>query len=574
MSDTALILTIVIIVFVVVVLAVLIPILVRFVFIPRRYKKQIKGLENKYYYLDALFRGQDSQYVHRLESISRTNLLYVDLYSDFSSKYQRILDYDDKYADDMIKQLTALLNNKQYKSLKTAMVDAQKALGIFEKSVNEFDAALLDVIRPEEESRKEILKLKENYRAAKQHYYDSQNELDSVSTSFLTVFDNLDKLFKEFDDHIDSAEYEDANALLPTIDQVINSLDYVLKDMPNLCILVTNMIPNQIQEVTDIYNDLIDKKIPLDHLGFKTYSHDWQTSLDSMLKKLKDLDISGVAKQCTQIQKEVEKMKVSLLEESQDKDSFVGENSKIYKDVSDLDKKFIDIVALLPEAQQIYRIDQPHLDEVEELKVLINKVTSEKRNLDTIVRSSSNQPFSSLYDRLTELETDYAATAERVDNFMKYLDSLKESSENAYTLIFDYYNKIKEAEYYMRSLSLDDYFNQYQASIEIIYQYLNEINDILRVTPIDVASVNDKVASLKAIADPLILDVDSKYKEAQLAETSIVFVNRDRNQQNDVHRELLTLEKQFFQGNFESVHNSASSIYRSRHIEGTPNGEK
>ncbi len=559
---------------VVVALAVLIPICVRFIGIPRRYRKQIKQLENKYYYLDGLFRGQDSQYVHRLESISRTNLLYVDLYNDFSSKYQHILDFDDHYADEEIKQLTALLNNKQYKSLKPAMEEAKKALGIFEKSVNEFDSSLLDVIRPEEESRKEILKLKESYREVKQLYFNSQNDLESVSTSFMTVFDNLDKLFKEFDDHIDSAEYEEANALLPTIDKVISSLNYVLKDMPNLCILVDQMIPAQIKEVSDLHAELEKKDIPLYHLGFKSYSHDWGVALNSIKKRLRDLDISGVASDCNRIQKEIEAMREGLLKESDDKDFFTEKNAKIYKNVSDLDKKFIDIVALLPEAQQVYKIDEAHLQEVEELKQLINKVTSEKRNLDTIIRTSATQPFSSLYDKLTELETDYNSTAERVDNFNLYLESLKSSSEDAYNLMFDYYNKTKECEYYMRSLALDDFFSQYNAAIQQIYDYINQINDILVVTPIDVYAVNERVSSLKALADPLFIDIDTKYKEAQLAETSVVFVNRDRNQQNDVHKELLTLEKQFYTGNFESVHESASSIYRSKHIEGSSNGDK
>ena len=49
--------------------------LYHFVISRNRIKRQVRELEKKYSYLDALLIGQDSQYIHRLEIISRTNLL-------------------------------------------------------------------------------------------------------------------------------------------------------------------------------------------------------------------------------------------------------------------------------------------------------------------------------------------------------------------------------------------------------------------------------------------------------------------------------------------------------------------
>ena len=62
----------------VIVLGALFVLLYIFVISRNSVKKQIRELEKKYSYLDALLIGQDSQYIHRLEIISRSNLLYVD----------------------------------------------------------------------------------------------------------------------------------------------------------------------------------------------------------------------------------------------------------------------------------------------------------------------------------------------------------------------------------------------------------------------------------------------------------------------------------------------------------------
>ena len=89
-----------------------------FVISRNRIKRQVRELEKKYSYLDALLIGQDSQYIHRLEIISRTNLLFVEKYNMYSRRFKEVFDGDDKFAESMIKQMKALIANNQYKNIK------------------------------------------------------------------------------------------------------------------------------------------------------------------------------------------------------------------------------------------------------------------------------------------------------------------------------------------------------------------------------------------------------------------------------------------------------------------------
>ena len=150
--------------------------LYHFVISRNRIKKQVKELEKKYSYLDALLIGQDSQYIHRLEIISRTNLLYVDKHEQFSRRFKEIYENDDRFAESMIRQLNALTNNKQYKNIKTVISDTKKAVKVLEDKVNAIDNDLYNLIKPEEDSRQLILKLKEDYRRVKQTFYANSND--------------------------------------------------------------------------------------------------------------------------------------------------------------------------------------------------------------------------------------------------------------------------------------------------------------------------------------------------------------------------------------------------------------
>ena len=211
-----------------IVLGVLLFLLYHFVISRNRIKHQVRELQKKYSYLDALLIGQDSQYIHRLEIISRTNLLYVDKHEKFSRRFKEIYENDDKFAESMLKQLNALINNKQFKNIKTVIGDTKKAMKVFEDKVNALDNDLYTLIKPEEDSRQSILKLKENYRRVKQTFYANSSDLDLVSSSINQVFDKLDQMFVEFETHIESAEYDDAQGLLPTISKVVTALESAL----------------------------------------------------------------------------------------------------------------------------------------------------------------------------------------------------------------------------------------------------------------------------------------------------------------------------------------------------------
>lgn len=556
-----------------IVLCVLIFVLYKFVFIRQRYKKQIKELDRLYCYLDGKLRGHDSQYIHRLEIISQTNLLYVDLYTKFSKRFKDVLEIDDKYAESMIKQLNSLIENRQYKNLKSVIADAKKALSIFEKSVHELDNQLEEVIKPEEESRGRIVRLKESYRSVKQQYVLSQTDLELVSSSFTTVFNRLDNMFKSFDEHIDAAEYEEANKLIPLIEKVIHALTNVLKVLPNLCVLVQQVIPEKINALTAEFDSFDGQGLPLYHLSFKHHLDDWNFRLHQISDQLVDLNTENVQTSCDAIIKEINDITNQLHQEVEDKRIFVETHENVYKNVSNLEKNFLKLIALLPEVEKIYIVTDEKKSEIEELKDTINKLGSIKRALDTYVHSSTKQPFSLLRKKLDELKEEYDKANKGVVEFKNYIDSLKSSSEEAYSLVFGYYYRCKQIEFMLRSLNIPNIYEQYVEQIDLCYSLLSDIDQMLKLSPIDVSSVNEKVAQLRGSANQFFDTVENMVKQAKLAESVVVYANRDRHHQVDVHKQLLQIENQFYNGEFEQVYHSASQIYKRNHVEESNGGE-
>lgn len=297
------------------VLGVLIFVLVKFVFMRNSANRQIRELERKYSYLDALLIGQDSQYIKRLEIISRTNLLYVDIYNNYSKRFKQIYDIDDKFAEGVIKQLNALIASKQYRNIKKVIIEGRKAVEIVEKNVLELDAELTQLIKPEEEARQIILKLKEDFRSVKQIYYANSSDLEMAGSSFEKVFKKIEKKFEQFESHIESAEYEEANVIIPVISKVLGVLHEVLDEMPKLCVLVNNILPEKINSLIEEEEKMIADKYPLHHLLVQQAINSYHARLNEMKKKLLNLDTNGIEEMSNKIQSEIEEMKDNFQKE-------------------------------------------------------------------------------------------------------------------------------------------------------------------------------------------------------------------------------------------------------------------
>ena len=536
--------------------------------ISRNYKKrQVRDLENKYSYLDALLIGQDSQYIHRLEIISRTNLLYVDKYEEYSLRFKEIYDNDDRFAESSVRQLNALINNKQYKHIKIVINDAKKAIAAFEEKVNRLDEDLYKLIKPEEDSRQSILQLKETYRRLKQSFYGSVSEIDLVSTSFIKVFDKLDVSFANFETLIESAEYEEAQALIPVITKVIVAIEDALNDLPNLCIYVTNVVPEKIDEIVNKYKSIEKQGLPLYNLGFNTKLEKWNADLNACKEKLSNLVSRGVMAALNKIQDDIVAMDALLDSEVENKNYFTTNSEKMDLKVMEIQKSYLKLCAVLPEVRQIYMIDESQEVELENLKVIMNNLDTSKRTLDGFIHSSTKQPYSTLKMKLDDLSSNYDMAYSGILNFKTYLDSLKKKSEEAYDLVFVYYYRAKNIEMILREMNVPEFVNHYVEKINSCYNLLNDIDILIKIKPIDVNGVSEKVEELKNLANNMFDEIENKAREMQLAESAIVYANRDRNHQADVHRRLNGLEKTFFEGDFETAYHDANGLYRTTHVD-------
>ena len=527
------------------------------------YRKQIRNLEKQFSYYDSLLIGQDSQYIHRLEIISRTNLLYLDKYEFFYRRFKNIYDTEDKYADSILKQLSSLVKANQYKNIKSVISEAKKAIDTLGESVKSLDHDLYEVIKLEEDCRRSIDHLREVYRHVKQTYYSESDELELVAGTFNKMFDKIDAIFSKFDDMLEGAEYEEINQEIKSLNDVLTALGHILIDLPELCLTIKTTIPEKLVALQNKYRDTEKEGVPLYHLSFKNHVEEWKKKIAELTKKIINLQIGGIKSECDIIIEQMNEL-AQLLDNELSSRVYFNENySRIYNQVNEVEKMFLRICAMLPEIKQVYLISDEENEKIENLSVSVDNLSSAKRFLDGFVHSGTRQPFSLLKTKLDELEANYNVVNEGVTGFKNYVDSLKSTAEEAYNMISVYYHNIKVIESLLEEIGNDTITANYKEKIDAVYDVLNDIYRQIQSKPIDVAEVSNKIENLKNLANAMFEEIENIARNQKAAEQALVILNPERDEQ-DVNQTVSSLEMAFDKGDFASVNSQATSIYKNR----------
>ncbi len=540
-----------------------------FVFSRRSIKRQIRLLDRKFEYLHGLLIGQDAQYVARLEIISRRNLLYTEQHANFLRRFKEIRDKSDSVAQKSINELKRLVDNGEYKGIKQSFIKTKELIAIFDKEVQTFNKDLQDIIKPEENARQASLEVKESLRLVKQVFIEKQSEIQLLAISFEEVFTKIEVMFADHDSLVESAKYDEAVELIPNIKSVVSELKSVMNEAPTLCLYCDEMVPSKIITLENKFKEMNDLKIPLNHLITYNVIEDLRKYLTSIKEDIKQFKVKNAESKLLQIVKVIDTYLDGFEKEKNDKNRFEAECNEVYHKTSEIEREFIKLCNSVPSIEKIYIISFEKKELLKQIQTYVDNASRLKRSLDTFIHSSTKQAFSFLASKMDLLKEETTRIEIAMNDFMKYRNSLKADSNKAYEFSRDFYFKVQRAEIQLDTISIEEYAKIHRYSIDDIYELLSKIHDSLVRLPIDVELVNTYVEKLSTSGAVVINTIESDLNYMSLAETAMVFGNRERGQFNDTHMTLTQCEKLFFSGEFKKCYDQSGVLLQNSRMHNT-----
>lgn len=510
-----------------------------------------KELMERYKTFHQLLVTIDRDNVNRLEEIAQVNLLYGDIHKKFLHRYVTLLEEKDKAAENKVKNLESLIANKHFKSARNEISSVKGLVNDFVNCVKQLDQDLKDINKPEEECEKQKASALESFRNAVAIYQNQQEELIILKDSYTIVISKIEKMFKEVDEYIDEANYEEANSLLPRLNKVIAELYKVNEVMPNLCMLATKAIPQKIGDLKIAYKRMLNEACPVVHLiNDKTIPY-LEDSLAKIVKNLKSFVYKHKEEELNYIATKIDNLMSAFEKEKVARSEFDAKYESIRSEISYVEKDFIKLCNSLPRIKQYYLIADEKMQEVTTIQNLINKLGVAKRSFDNLIHNGSKTPFSVLLEKSNELKIECDEIKKALINFRNYLLSLKDDVEYAHQLTSEYFYKLKKAEKIIRDAALPIFHEKYDKKIDEIYQALDTISIASTSLPIDVNKIFVAVNFVKFDGDSILNQIDQDQEMMSLAEGALTYTNRGRHQYEEINMMHKEAEKLFEMGEFE-----------------------
>lgn len=524
-----------------------------------RFKKQVRDFEKKYNYEHALLIGQDSSYLKRIYSISNYNLLYQETYATLLKQYEELVQTRNEQAENALNMLKDSLDHTKGKSNKENIKRNKEVLDNYFQDIEAFSKDLKDILSAEEDAQEKSLSQKEKVRQIKQTYYEHKDEIKIVEESFNVLFDNIDEAFKRYDAAIDCANYEEVQAILSRIDNVLKELEPVLAHLPHLCTKLSEVLPNKIVLLREKAEEMIKNGYQLNHLHVNSNIEEYEARMTNVKRHLEALDIQGCDEEMDRIIVAIDELSHKIELEKDTKEHYENSKDVVSKNVKVLEDKFIKIYNLIPNISKHYVIEDKYFNEIEVIRFNISKIGNVKRTLDSYVHSLTPQPFSILDNKCNELDELTKVATRKLNEFSSYLLSLEEDYNTAIDAIKEGYLKLKEIKSLVHELNLPNYENSLENRFDKLFLEIEEINKLLKIQPIDIRQINNLVLHFETEKDNLVTTVEKDNNFATITENLVVYANKYRPHSSEIANLFAQIETSFFDGEFERAYMDAGS---------------
>ncbi|MFZ9782422.1 MAG: septation ring formation regulator EzrA, partial [Bacilli bacterium] len=380
----------------------------------------------------------------------------------------------------------------------TALYQPTKiTLDVFESAVKKLMGELTRIMKPEEDTKVQIADIKELIRHLRSEYFAKNTQLVLVETQFTNLFKFVDDEINHIEHKMDAGEYEDIQVMIGKMTKILKKVLGLIDELPRICVLVANVIPEKVKALSDAAEAMQKQGYPLHHLLIKDTLTKAKDELERMQNRIAVFDITGMETNLNSIGDKLESFYPLFEQEKAAKITFDRDYEATYEAVNNLERRFSKLNSGLPKIKEIYVLEHARLTEVESIKELISRLNQTKRGLDTLVLAGTKQPYTLQVDKINVLKKEAEVGEAKLDEFSRYLASLKAQSQEAYASVNQYFLQFKDAEKALDDLHMQMLTEQYDGQLTSFYQNLKLIVDALNALPIDMNVVQQNLQAVK-----------------------------------------------------------------------------
>lgn len=512
----------------------------------KKYKQELEKLErNKNLILDSKLLMELSK-AHDLIKNDQMQAKY----DYWNEKVETIKETNIPMITDMLIEADDLIENKRYKDAIESFSKIELEIYKMKSKVNKILENIRNMTLSEETNRTKIIKLKTKYREILDKFNETENEFGEISKFVKLQFENIEKRFSDFEIQMEKNNYDEVEHIINSIEEMVNYMDIVLEEVPNIILMVQSIIPKKQKDLMQVCSTMEKEGYVIDYLNIEYNIEETNKKLVDIYDRTKNLNLEDCVFELKTISEYLDSLYGDLEKEKDYKKKYELGIDELKRTLNKITTIMNDIYKQFDDIQTTYDLKEEEIDN-------INKLYSELCGLSDDYKILAEQgkekafAYSKLFGEIEALSVRLGNLETNFDEFLSSIGSMKEDETRARGQLDEIISLLKKAHFKTREYKLPVIPNNYYVELQDAKEAIKEIVKELSRKPISIKVLNTRVDTARDLVFKLYNTTDEMIKNAILTETSIVYGNRYRTSDPDVGEGLDIAENLFLKGDYK-----------------------
>lgn len=513
-----------------------------------KYRKMVSFLDREKNLLESTSISSE---LAKIETIIKNERL-EEKYKSWQDTFAMIKEVDISVMEDYLLSLDAILDKKEYDKFDEEYSKAELHLYKIKTKMDKLFDEIQEVNQSEEKYRDIITKLKAKYRELNSHFENNKESYEGLESIIELQFENIEKRFQDFEDFMEQNEYSEVIHIVKAIDTMVDHMEVVIEEAPDLILLATKVIPKRIEQINESYTSMKEENYPLDYLNVDYNVEESLKNVNKIFDRIKVLNLEDcmfelrtMLEYLDSLFKEFDKEKNARKEYEDAKDKFEKKLNKISKMVKDVHGEIDNI-------KNAYDLNERDVQNIDNVNMRLTALKKEyKKSLKSL--TSERIPYSKISVELEEYTNLLKGIDEDLDVSLNSLGNMHDDEVRAHQQLDEIQDLLQKSKLFIRKYHLPLISNKYYVQLSEANDAIKEIIKELENKPIDIKTLNIRVDTARDLVLKLYKTTNEMIRNAKITEALIIYGNKYRSTSSEIDEGLKRAEQLFNKGSYNKA---------------------
>ena len=485
----------------------------------------------------------------KVEPIIKNDKL-EEKYNRWQEKFSNIKEKRLTVIDDMLIDLDVYVEKRDYKNCGYRIAKTEIEIYKVREAAEHLLEEIKDITLSEEKYRAIVIKLKSRYRSLNKEFLDHKDLYDFMQDACMLQLENIEKNFLDFEKVMEANDYNEVVHICKALDQMIDHMEIVVSELPDILLMANKIIPNRMKEVLSTYQDMVDKGYVLEYLNLNYNIDESKKNIEKIMDFVKVLNLENCMFDLRTMLEYYDSIFVDFEKERLSRKVYEEEKLDFDKRLDNTNNLVNEVYLQLDDIKNMYDLTDEDISIIHEVNKKLVMINDDYKKL-TQRDQNKMSPYSLLSEEIEDLSIRLTNMENEFDQALKSLGNMYDDEERAKEQLNEIEDFLKVCKDEIRSYKLpiisDIYFVQLSEANEAIRAVIEELSK----KPIVIKTLNTRVDTARDLVLKLYNTTMDMVRNAKLTEMLIVYGNRYREKFPEVDKGLHDAEKSFYKGNYK-----------------------